>query len=57
MTVRGEPITPQTIEAGPGVRIVAGEVGQRVLDLARRARQGPIAVRRAAGLLGSVYIL
>jgi hypothetical protein len=57
MTVGGEPVPPQTIEAGPGVRIVACEVSQRVLGLRRRARNGAVAVRRAAMLLGSVYIL
>jgi hypothetical protein len=61
MTVRGEPIPPQTIETGPGVGKVARELDQRVLGRARRARRRArrraIALCRAAGPHASVYIL
>jgi hypothetical protein len=57
IAVRGKPVPPQTIEAGPSVGIVARELSERVLGLGWGARRRAICARRTAGLVdGAVYI-
>jgi hypothetical protein len=55
--VRGKAITPQTVEAGRSVRIVAREVNERVLGLGPLTRRGTIGAARAELVHEAVYIL
>jgi hypothetical protein len=57
VAVRGKAIAPQTVEAGPSVRILAGEVDERVLGLGPLARRGTIGAARAELVQETVYIL
>jgi hypothetical protein len=57
VAVRGKAITPQTVEAGRRVRIVACEVDERVLGLRPLARRGGIAAARVELVREPVYIL